>query len=488
MAVVKTIKTIFQLRRGTTAEWELNKSVIPAAGEPCFDLELNTLKIGNGVDTYENLEPINGAKFEIAADGKSVVLDDNTLKLAGFDAADVGAQPRKNADGNIEWVVPSTETVDGLQETVAGLQSDVKNVQTTVNDLRDIVMPSGEEGSGTLLDRVESLEHKVGEEDVDAKIDAKINEFSAKISDDGTINTYKELIDYISSHGSEVKSIVDDITTLQGLVGSESVHSQINSAITNSGHMSKGEAAATLLSKVDAKATLQRIKYEIANKPVGTLVDYRDKEIRVMVPADTKFEKQTVGSTGNANMYYMGFKAYAPDGAVSFKEGDRGVIVDEMFDFSGDFAGTDEFGRNYSICWLALASYDATSDTWTYFGKNSSAKKYIGWDYCVEWYGADGKVIASDCIRINLSNETCHNVIEPYYMANTVKSIAVNGTLLDMVDGRINITIPEPSVSVKSSDEIDVAEDGTLSIKTISFDKIVQDTDDYIVMDGGSAV
>lgn len=164
-------------------------------------------------------------------------------------------------------------------------------------------------------------------------------------------------------------------------------------------------------------------KFEITNVPVGTLVDYRDKEIRVMVPANAQWVKQSVGSTGNANMYYMGFKAYAPEGAVSFKEGDRGVIVDKMFTFDDDFAGTDEYGRNYSICWLALASYDATSDAWSYFGKGSSTEKYIGWDYVVEWYNADGIVIAYNHVRINLSNEDCHYSTEPYYMVKMMQTI-----------------------------------------------------------------
>ena len=160
----------------------------------------------------------------------------------------------------------------------------------------------------------------------------------------------------------------------------------------------------------------EKVKYEISSTPVGTLVDYREKEIRVMCPENTVFTKQNVGANGNANMYYMAFKAYAPDDAVGFKEGDQGVIEDEMFDFTGDFAGTDKYGRNYSIVWLALASYDETSDTWSYFGKNSSVEKYIGWTYVVEWYNADGIVIASDKIRINLSNEDCHNTIEPHYI------------------------------------------------------------------------
>lgn len=480
MAVTRVVKTIFQFRRATTAEWELNKSVIPAAGEPCFDLELNTLKIGNGVDTYADLEAIGGVKVDIATDGKSIVLEDSILKLAGFDAAEIGAQPRKNADGNIEWVVPSTETVDDLKTTVAGLQSDVTNMQTTVTELREIVMPSGEEGTGTLLDRVESLESKVGEVDVDAKIDAKINEFAEKVSDDKTVNTLKELVDYVAEHGDATTAIVNDIVGLKTLVGETSVEDQITDAISNSGHMTKAEAEATLLSKVEAKATFERVKYEIADAPVGTLVDYRDKEIRVMVPADAQFVKQAVGTGGDANTYYMTFKTYVPnDNVVGYREHLGNQIDDEtLTDLK-----VDAYGRRYQPTWLGIAKYDETSG-WTYYGKNSTANKYIGWDYQIDWYDANGVVVASDKIRINLSNEACHNVVEPYYMANTVKGVSVNGTLLDMIDGNVNIAVDN---IVKSSNEIEVNEDGTLSIKSISFDKITQGEDEIVIMDGGNA-
>ncbi len=164
-------------------------------------------------------------------------------------------------------------------------------------------------------------------------------------------------------------------------------------------------------------------KYDISGTPAGTLVDYRDREIRVMCPTNAEFTKQTVGSTGNPNMYYMTFKAYAPDGAVSFKEGDRGVIVDEMFTFDGPASGVDEFGRKYSVCWLALASFDPGTNTWTYFGKNSTAQKYIGWTYVVEWYDSNGTVIAYDSVKINLSNEECHFTIEPYYITAATQNV-----------------------------------------------------------------
>ena len=102
-----------------------------------------------------------------------------------------------------------------------------------------------------------------------------------------------------------------------------------------------------------------------------------------------------------------------------------------------DFAGTDEFGRKYSICWLALASYDAASDTWTYFGKNSSTERYIGWDYCVEWYNENGVIIESDQIRINLSNESCHNNNLPYFMSKYATKEDVDAVEASMLWGEL---------------------------------------------------
>ena len=80
-----------------------------------------------------------------------------------------------------------------------------------------------------------------------------------------------------------------------------------------------------------------------------------------------------------------------------------------------DFS-TDKYGRRYQPTWLALAKYDETTDTWTYYGASSSKDRYIGWDYQIDWYDDNGVMIASDSIRINLSNEDCHYEIKPYYV------------------------------------------------------------------------
>ena len=153
-------------------------------------------------------------------------------------------------------------------------------------------------------------------------------------------------------------------------------------------------------------------KYDFTALPEGTLIDNsRGKEYRIMCPADATYTKQQVGEGGNPNMYYMTFNAYAPEGAVACREGDKGEIIDEVIELKH----TDKYGRKYKPHWFALAMYDEATDTWTYFGKNSNIAKYIGWTYIVEWLDKDGKVINMDKIRINLSNEECHLALEPYF-------------------------------------------------------------------------
>ena len=163
-------------------------------------------------------------------------------------------------------------------------------------------------------------------------------------------------------------------------------------------------------------------KYEFTSVPTGTLVDYRDSEIRVMCPVDAVFTKQSVGTGGDPNSYYATFKTYAPsDDAVGYIEHLNGASDSEILtDIS-----TDEYGRRYQPTWLALAKYDEATGVWNYYGKNSSAEKYIGWDYQIDWYNADGVMIASDCIRINLSNENCHSVVKPYYVGGMMNEVEV---------------------------------------------------------------
>ena len=236
-------------------------------------------------------------------------------------------------------------------------------------------------------------------------------------------NTDNPKIGWIKKNGEAV-IVETDLSGIEAEIATKADAAEVDNKINEASQNTVATIKAYTDGKIEAAVNEHLLKkYEITHTPEGTLVDMREKEIRVMCPVGTQFVKQNVGPTGSANYYYMAFKAYAPEGAVSFKEGDRGVIVDKMYTFDDDFAGVDQYGRSYSICWLALASYDENSNTWTYFGSKSTNGKYVGWDYVIEWYDAKGVVIASDCIRINLSNENCHSSIEPYYIAEVMKEV-----------------------------------------------------------------
>ena len=169
--------------------------------------------------------------------------------------------------------------------------------------------------------------------------------------------------------------------------------------------------------KAELKACYRPIKYSISGVPEGTIVDYRDKEIRVYCPESVQFHKQNVGSGGDANTYYMTFTSYAPEGAVALREGPNGVILDELIPLEGGSGtGTDAYGRKYKKHWLSLATYDNNTGAWTYRGKASTIEQYVGWTYVVAWYDKDNRMIDTDILRINLSNKDCHLVLENSYI------------------------------------------------------------------------
>ena len=53
---------------------------------------------------------------------------------------------------------------------------------------------------------------------VKKQIDDAFNDFATKISDDNVVNTYKELIDYCSTHGAEVAEMAGNITANENAI------------------------------------------------------------------------------------------------------------------------------------------------------------------------------------------------------------------------------------------------------------------------------
>lgn len=56
---------------------------------------------------------------------------------------------------------------------------------------------------------------KDGEGSVQNQINAAINDFAEKISDDGTINTFKELVDYAAENGAELDALLLELEEIE---------------------------------------------------------------------------------------------------------------------------------------------------------------------------------------------------------------------------------------------------------------------------------
>ncbi len=57
-----------------------------------------------------------------------------------------------------------------------------------------------------------------GDGSVDKKISEAINDFATKITDNGAIDSFKELVDYVAAHGPEFSALVGRVGTVEGKV------------------------------------------------------------------------------------------------------------------------------------------------------------------------------------------------------------------------------------------------------------------------------
>lgn len=187
MAIKKTIKTVWQIRRDTTANWLLNKDTIPAAGEPCYDLELHTLKIGDGVTTYENLSII----------GSMDSSDTSGLQAEIMELKDLIETLQEDIDNvetnvsNIKEQVGETNVVK-VQESVTNLTAQIESTNTEIITIQETLESKADAETVTELQTV--VEQKVDQEtveilktDLQTYIDEQIKNIGSGNIDDGEI-------------------------------------------------------------------------------------------------------------------------------------------------------------------------------------------------------------------------------------------------------------------------------------------------------------
>ena len=160
------------------------------------------------------------------ADAKDTAIAD--AKKAGTDAqASVDALTAENgAITKNTAAIAALETESATHET----KTDAASKLTEAKEYTDAL------ANGQVKTNTEAIATLNGDNavagSVDKKITDAINDFSTKVTDNGTIDTFKELVDYVGTHGGEAAEMASAIDALETKVGEKSVQVQISEAIT----------------------------------------------------------------------------------------------------------------------------------------------------------------------------------------------------------------------------------------------------------------
>lgn len=199
---------------------------------------VSTLETGKVKANTEAIAAINNAETGILkqaknyADGKDAAIA--AAKKAGDDAA-AAVTTLKNGE-----VKANADAIDAIN-TKIGTIPDGKTVAQAIEDAKTAATYDDTEVRGLIKSNKDAIGVLNGGDTIEGSVaksvkDA-INDFATKVSQDGTVNTFKELVDYVAAHGSEYTDAIADIAanksaikTLNG-TGAGSVSKAVNDAI-----------------------------------------------------------------------------------------------------------------------------------------------------------------------------------------------------------------------------------------------------------------
>lgn len=233
---------------------------------------------------------VKGA-YEAAAtaDGKAVAAQNAVDTLSGK----VGTiADGKTAAGLIS---ENATAISGIN-TKIGTVTEGKTIVEMIADAKTAATYDDTGVKASIQSNKSAIDTLNGGSNVDGSVDKKvadaINDFATKLSDDGTINTFKELIDYAASHTSEYSELSGEvqknttaIATLNG-TGAGSVAKTVEDTV---------EPVIARISTLEGKVTDDKIaQWDTAQANViesiklnGALIEAVDKCVNITIPAAT---------------------------------------------------------------------------------------------------------------------------------------------------------------------------------------------------------
>lgn len=124
-----------------------------------------------------------------------------------------------------------TLSVQGVDVAITGLAALAYKTKVSQDDLDTalaaVLAAKAEQSDVTALQNAVNTLNGTGTGSVKKTVDDAINEFATNVTDDGVVNSYKELIDWVAKHGPEaaemaaaIQTNASDIDSLEKLVGS----------------------------------------------------------------------------------------------------------------------------------------------------------------------------------------------------------------------------------------------------------------------------
>lgn len=205
-------------------------------------------------DTYdlEKLTKLNALK-QLAERVKENFVTNET-----FAPVSSGIESLNTNYSTLSGKVTALEEAGGEANKIDAITVNKEAVEPDESKTVDITVP-------TKTSDIENDSGYKNETEINALITAKIDAFKTEETSDETVNTFKELVDYVATHGAEATEMAGAIDALEALVGETAVSTQITTALA--GYVKK-----------DGDKVLSDNNYSAADKAKVDALEYATEE------------------------------------------------------------------------------------------------------------------------------------------------------------------------------------------------------------------
>ena len=408
-------------------------------------------------------------------DNKSITVSDGVIGITGFAAATENQQPRKKADGTIEWYTPDTSTVEGLSQTVGQHTTQI----STLNEQMTTVQGDITTINSTLADKANSADVYTKQQ-TDDKISAAIS----SVYKPAGSTTFAALPAPAANILGNVYNVTDAFTTtdqfVEGagksypagtnvavvLVGEEYKYDVLSGMVDLSNYSTTDEIAQTYATKTEVTTGLSGKVDKVDGSRLMT-----DAEGTKLAGIEAGAQVNNIASVASGELAIneakeLSIVAVAQDKVTGLADALAGKVNTE----AGKGLSTNDFTTplleklNALPAGAQVNAIDTVSDEFTISETKELSVAAI----------AQSKITGlPDALNAKL------------------ESVSIAGTALTVTDKGVNIPIATDTLLgvVKSStkiNEIAVGADGVMSVNTVSTDKLEQGSD-TIVWNGGGA-